>query len=78
MRVADAHSDDVLWEEPRLIGQTSYVTAATGGSSDRLRGNAQAFLPTVRSFQTDEENQAASEALERIAAEVFYRTIEPW
>jgi hypothetical protein len=32
----------------------------------------------VRSFQTDEENQAASEALERIATDIFYRTIEPW
>jgi hypothetical protein len=78
VEVIDAQSGDVLWRDARLTGQTSYVTARTGGSSDRLRGNAQSFLPAVRSFQTDEENQAASEALERIATDIFYRTIEPW
>jgi len=78
VEVVDAHTGDVLWTDPRVTGQTSYVTAATGGSSDRLRGNAQAFLPAVRAFQSDEENQAASEALERLAADIFYRTVEPW
>ena len=78
VQVIDARMDQVLWEEAKLVGQTSYVTAATGGSSDRLRGNSQAFLSAVRSFQTDEENQAASEALERLAADIFYRTVEPW
>lgn len=78
VRVTDARTGEVLWQDPRLTGATSYATASTGGSSDRLRGNAQTFVPTVRSFQTDEENQAASEALERIAADIFYRTIEPW
>lgn len=78
VQVIDADSGEALWQEPRLTGQTSYVTAATGGSSDRLRGNAQSFLPAVRSFQSDEENQAASEALERLAADIFFRTVEPW
>jgi hypothetical protein len=78
VEVVDAHTGLVIWRESGLTGRTSYVTAATGGSSDRLRGNAQSFLPAVRSFQTDEENQAASEALERLAADIFYRTIEPW
>ncbi len=78
VQVADARDGTILWEDPKLIGQTSFATAATGGSSDRLRGNSQAFLSAVRSFQTDEENQAASEALERLAADIFYRTIEPW
>lgn len=78
VQVLDARTDLPLWTEPKLVGQTSYVTAATGGSSDRLRGNSQAFLSAVRSFQTDEENQAASEALERLAADIFYRTVEPW
>lgn len=78
VEVSDARTGEVLWRDPRITGQTSFVTAATGGSSDRLRGNAQAFLPTVRAFQSDEENQAASEALERLAADIFYRTVEPW
>lgn len=78
VRVSDNQTGEVLWESPRMVGETSYSTPRTGSSSDRLRGNAQTFLPTVRSFQTDEENQAASEALEALATDIFYRTIEPW
>ncbi len=78
VRVTDSRTGDVLWYDPSMVGETSFSTANTGSSSDRLRGNAQAFLPTVRSFQTEEENQAASEALERLATDIFYRTIEPW
>jgi hypothetical protein len=43
-----------------------------------LRGNAATFLPTVRSFPTEEENRGASEALEQLASDIFYRTVEPW
>ncbi len=78
VRVTDLDTDEVLWEEPRLGGQTTYYTRASGQSSDRLRGNAETFLPTVRSFASEEENRAASEALERIASDIFYRTIDPW
>lgn len=78
VRVTDARTGEILWQEQELTGDTSFITANVGSSSDRLRGNAQTFLPTVRSFQTDEENQAASEALERLASEIFFRTIEPW
>lgn len=77
-RVVDARTGDMLWQDPQLAGETSFVSADIGSSSDRLRGNSQSFIPTVRSFQTDEENQAASEALERLATDIFYRTIEPW
>jgi len=77
-RVVDARTGNVVWEDGRVVGETSFVSSNTNSSSDRLRGNAQSFIPTVRSFQTDEENQAASEALERVATEIFYRTIEPW
>jgi len=78
VRVFDSRTGDVLWEDEQILGETSYSTPVTGSSSDRLRGNAAVFLPTVRSFQTDEENQAASEALEMLASSIFYRTIEPW
>jgi hypothetical protein len=43
-----------------------------------LRGNAEVYLPSVRSFATEEENRGASEALEQLASDIFYRTIEPW
>jgi hypothetical protein len=76
--VTDARTGAVLWRDSHLVGETSFSTGVTGSSSDRLRGNAQAFLEPVRSFQTSEENQAASEALERLAADIFYRTIDPW
>ena len=75
--VSDARSGTALWQD-RVVGETSFSTGVIGSSSDRLRGNSQTFLEPVRSFQTSEENQAASEALERLAADIFYRTIEPW
>ncbi len=77
-RLTDSHTGTVLWEEPRMAGETSFYTRASGQSSDRLRGNAEAFLPTVRSFASEEENRGASEALEQLASDIFYRTVEPW
>ncbi len=78
VRLSDARTGDVLWEDPSMVGETSYYTRSAGEASDRLRGNAQVFLQTVRSFQTPEENRAASEALEQLASDIFYRTVEPW
>jgi len=83
VRVTDQETGEVLWEERvgevRLMaGETSFYTRASGQSSDRLRGNAEVFLPSVRSFPSEEENRAASEALEQLASDIFYRTIEPW
>ncbi len=78
VRVRDRQTGEVLWQDPAMAGETSFYTRATGATSDRLRGNAEVFLPTVRSFQTAEENRAASEALEQLASDIFYRTIEPW
>lgn len=78
VKVTDTRTGDVLWQESRMIGETSFATSIVGSSSDRLRGNTGTFLSTVRSFATAEENRAASEALERLAADIFFRTIEPW
>ncbi|MCL4692031.1 MAG: hypothetical protein KJ060_05900 [Candidatus Hydrogenedentes bacterium] len=77
-RLTDGHTGAVLWEEPRMAGETSFYTRASGQSSDRLRGNAEVYLPTVRSFASEEENRGASEALEQLASDIFYRTVEPW
>jgi hypothetical protein len=79
VRLTDMHSGEILWEDPMMAGETSMYTRASGlSSSDRLRGNAETFLPVVRSFPSEEENRAASEALEQLASDIFYRTIEPW
>ena len=78
VRVTDQESGEVLWQDERMGGETTFYTLASGQSSDRLRGNAEAFLPTVRSFASEEENRAASESLESLASDIFYRTIEPW
>jgi len=78
IRVTDQTTGDVLWEEELIAGETTFYTRASGQSSDRLRGNTEAFLPTVRSFASEEENRAASEALEQLASDIFYRTVEPW
>jgi hypothetical protein len=77
-RLTDRKAGKVVWEDPQMSGETTFYTRASGQSSDRLRGNAEQFLPTVRSFPSMEENQGASEALEQLASDVFYRTIEPW
>ena len=78
VRLTDVQKGEVLWEEQIMAGETSYYTRAAGQSSDRLRGNAEVFLPPVRSFSSDEENRAAAEALEQLASDIFYRTVEPW
>ena len=78
IRLIDQRTGELLWEEARMIGETLAFTRTSGQSTDRLRGNTNVFLPTVRSFASDEENQAASEALEQLASDVFYRTVEPW
>ncbi len=78
VRLTDVQTGQVIWEDPAMAGETTFYTRAFGQSSDRLRGNAEAFLPTVRSFASEEENRGASEALEQLASDIFYRVIEPW
>ncbi len=78
VRVTDQQTGKVLWQEPMMVGESTYFTHAAGQSSDRLRGNVETFLVPVRSFASDEENRAVSEALEQLASDIFYRTIEPW
>ena len=77
-RVIDQETGEVVWQDEQLTVETSYYTLATGQRSDRLRGNAEVFLPSVRSFATEEENRAASEALEVLASRIFHQTIDPW
>lgn len=77
-RLTDLKTGKVLWEEPVLAGETSFSTKSSGMTSDRLRGNAEAYMITVRSFATEEENQAATEALEQLASDIFHRVVEPW
>jgi hypothetical protein len=76
--LTDRQTGQVLWQDTALTGETSFYTRAAGLSSDRLRGNAEVFLPVVRSFPTEEENRAASEALEQLATSIFHRVVEPW
>jgi len=76
-RLTDSQGE-MLWQEEKLVGETTFYTRAAGQSSDRMRGNAEVYLPTVRSFATEEENRGAAEALEQLASDIFYRTIEPW
>ncbi len=77
-RLTDRATGQVLWEDPAMTGETTFYTRAAGLSSDRLRGNAEVYMPAVRSFPTDEENRAVSEALEQLATVIFHRVVEPW
>ncbi len=78
VRCVDAETGQVLWQDPAMTGETTFYRRASGQSSDRLRGNAEIFLSTVTSFASEEENRGASEAVEQLASDIFYRTIEPW
>ena len=78
VRLTDLKTGEVVFQEPVMAGETSFYTKAAGQSSDRLRGNAEVYLANVRSFATEEENRAASEALEQLATDIFYRVVEPW
>ncbi len=78
VRLIDGHTGEVLWEDPAFGASSNYASQSTTSRSDRLRGNAQVFTPIVRSFQTDPENHAASEVLDALALDLFYRCVEPW
>ena len=78
VRLIDGYTDEVIWEDPRLSSSTTFSTGVSGGPSERARGNTEVFLPVVRSFLTNEENRAASEVLEALASDIFYRTVELW
>jgi len=77
-RLTDRSTGKVIWQDPKITSETSFYTRVAGPSADRLRGNAETFLPSVRSFASDEENRGASEALEQLASDIFYRTVEGW
>lgn len=78
VRLTDLHTGEVLWENKEMVGESTFLTVPTTRSSNRLRGNTGTFVPTVRSFSSEEENRAASESLEQLASDIFYLTIEPW
>jgi hypothetical protein len=78
VRLTNNHTGEVLWEDRLVSGESTFYARAAGQSSDRLRGNAEMFLPSVRSFATEEENRGASEALEQLSSDIFYRVVEPW
>jgi hypothetical protein len=78
VRLTDRRTGTVLWEEPEFNGMSTYYARAAGQSSDAIRGNAEVFLTPVRSFASEAENRAAGAAVESLASEIFYRTVEPW
>ena len=78
VRVKEAKTGKVLWQDAAVTGETTFFTRGSGQSSDHLHGNAETFVGQVRSFATEEENRGASQAIEQLASGIFYRTIEPW
>jgi len=78
VRVTDQKTGKILWQDELMAGESTFFSRAAGQTSDRLRGNVEAYLLPVRSFPSDEENRAVSEAIEQLASDIFYRTVEPW
>ena len=76
-RLVDAGSGKELWLEDRVRGTSFFVS---GGlvPSVKPRGNTDFFSSTVRSFPSGNEGEATTEALEDLASQILYLTVERW
>ena len=76
-RLVDAGSGEELWREGGVRGTSLFMS---GGRvpSVKPRGNADFFSSTVRSFPSGNEGEATTEALEDLASQILYLTVERW
>lgn len=77
VEVYNHRTNEVLWSD-EITGESSFFSTSRTLPVSRLRGNAEVYTIPVRSFRTNEENQAASEIIEDIASKILLRTVEPW
>lgn len=76
-RLVDAGSGKELWREDKVGGSSLFMS---GGlvPSVKPRGNTDFFSSTVRSFPSGNEGEATTEALEDLASQILYLTVERW
>lgn len=76
-RLIDARTGKQLWSEERVPGTTTFMVSRLVPSVTP-RGNIDFFASTVRSFPSGNEGEAATEALEDLASQLLYLTVERW
>ncbi len=76
-RLVDTTSGKELWREDRVRGTSMFMS---GGlvPAVKPRGNTDFFTSTVRSFPSGNEGEATTEALEDLASQILYLTVERW
>jgi hypothetical protein len=76
-RLLDTATGKQLWGNPRVQGTSSFMVSRLVPAVTP-RGNTEFFAPTVRSFPSGNEGEAVTEALENLASQLLYLTVERW
>ena len=76
-RLMDARAGTEIWNEQRVVGTSSFMVSRLVPSVTP-RGNTDFFASTVRSFPSGNEGEATTEALEDLASQILYLTVERW
>jgi outer membrane lipopolysaccharide assembly protein LptE/RlpB len=76
-RLTDVSNGEELWRDERVRGTSSFMSGRYAPSATP-RGNTDFFASTVRSFPSGNEGEAATEALEDLASQILYLTVEHW
>lgn len=75
--LVDARTGEQLWSEKQVRGTSTFMVSRLVPSVTP-RGNTDFFASTVRSFPSGNEGEAATEALEDLASQLLYVTVERW
>lgn len=76
-RLVDTSTGKQVWGNPRVQGRSTFMVSRLVPAVTP-RGNTEFFARTVRSFPTGNEGEAATEALENLASQLLYLTVERW
>jgi hypothetical protein len=75
--LVDTRTGKQLWGDPQVQGRSTFMVSRLVPAVTP-RGNTEFFAPTARSFPTGNEGEAAAEALENLASQMLYLTVERW
>lgn len=76
-RLSDARTGEELWRDESIRGKSSFMSSRYAPSTI-TRGDTDFFAPAGRSFPSGNEGEAATEALEDLASQILYLTVERW
>lgn len=76
-RLVDTRNGKQVWGDPQVQGTSTFMVSSLVPAVTP-RGNTEFFASTVRSFPSGNEGKAATEALENLASQLLYLTVERW